>query len=189
MQVNYWGCYNIAHVLLPGMLARKTGHLCFVASMAFVAPIAGYSGYCPTKAAVRHLADCLRSEVIGTGVSVSVGYPPDTQTPGFDKENETKPGETVAIMEAMQDQVYTADAVARSMFAGLQRGRYHLPNPDFGQNLGLSIVAGMTPRPKWAVLEILMAPFLVIAALILGNQQDRAVAQYRLSQAAPPTSQ
>ena len=188
MQVNYWGCYSTAHVLLPGMLARKGGHLCFVASMLYVAPMAGYSGYCPTKAAVRHLADSLRSELIGTGVSVSVGYPPDTETPGFDKENETKPGETVAIMDAMQDQVYTADAVAKCMFAGLQAGRYHLPTPDFLHNLGLSMVAGLTPRPKWAVIEILLAPFLVIAALIMRSQQDRAVARFRLKSQAPPST-
>lgn len=188
MQVNYWGCYHTAHVLLPGMLSRNAGHLCFVSSMAYVAPMAGYSGYCPTKAAVRHLADCLRSELLGTGVSVSVGYPPDTQTPGFDKENKTKPGETLAVMDAVQDQVYRADAVAKCMFTGLQRGRYHLPNPDFGHNMGLSMVAGLTPRPKWALVEILMAPLLVIIALILGKLQDRAVMQYRRkSQASPPT--
>lgn len=179
MQVNYWGCYHVAHALLPGMLARKSGHICFVSSMAYCAPMAGYSAYCPTKAAVRHLADCLRSEVIGTGVSISIGYPPDTQTPGFDKENETKPGETIAISDALQDKVYTADEVAKCMFQGLQRGSYHLPTPDVGHNMGLSLVAGLTPRPKWAILEILLAPILVIVALVLRSQQDMAVVKYR----------
>jgi 3-dehydrosphinganine reductase len=189
MQVNYWGCYHVAHVLLPGMLARNSGHLCFVSSMVYVAPMAGYTGYSPTKAAVRHLADCLRSEVLGTGVSISVGYPPDTQTPGFDKENETKPGETIAVMEAVQDQVYTADAVAKCMFRGLQRGVYHLPNPDFGHSMGLSLVAGLSPRPKWAILEVLLAPILVIVAMVLRYSQDRAVLKYREKVANGVTAQ
>jgi 3-dehydrosphinganine reductase len=161
------------------MLLRKEGHISFISSMAYVAPMAGYSGYCPSKAAVRHLADCLRSEVLGTGVSVSVGYPPDTQTPGFEKENESKPGETAAITDELQDHVYTADEVAKCLHAGLQRGCYHLPNPDFGHNMGLSLAAGLTPRPKWAVLEILLAPILVIVALFLRRQQDGAVLKYR----------
>jgi 3-dehydrosphinganine reductase len=147
--------------------------------MAYVAPMAGYSGYAPTKAAVRHLADCLRNELQGTGVTVSVGYPPDTQTPGFDKENECKPGETRAISDALQDQVYTAEAVAKCMFQGLQRGKYHLPNPDFGHMMGLSLVAGMTPRPRNAIVEVLLAPILVIVSMVLGRQQDSIVRKYR----------
>ena len=38
----------------------------------------GYCSYAPTKWALRGLADCLRNELLGTGVEVSVAYPPDT---------------------------------------------------------------------------------------------------------------
>ena len=38
---------------------------------------AGYSSYAPTKWALRGLADCLHNELQGTGVAVSVSYPPD----------------------------------------------------------------------------------------------------------------
>lgn len=38
----------------------------------------GYSSYAPSKWAVRGLADCLHNELQGTGVHVSVAYPPDT---------------------------------------------------------------------------------------------------------------
>ena len=41
-------------------------------------PTAGYCSYAPTKWALRGLADCLRNELQGTGVEVSVAYPPDT---------------------------------------------------------------------------------------------------------------
>ena len=36
----------------------------------------------------------------GTAVKVSIGFPPDTQTPGFDAENKCKPIETQRISEA-----------------------------------------------------------------------------------------
>lgn len=39
---------------------------------------AGYSSYAPSKWALRGLADCLRNELQGTGVGISVAYPPDT---------------------------------------------------------------------------------------------------------------
>ena len=58
---------------------------------------AGFTSYAPPKAAVRALADALRSELVSTGVSVSVAYPPDTATPGFEKEEKVKPAETKAL--------------------------------------------------------------------------------------------
>lgn len=178
-QVNYWGCYNLAKLLLPGMLQRGAGHLSFVSSMIYASPMVGYSSYAPSKAAVRHLADCLRSETQGSGVTVSVGYPPDTQTPGFDTENACKAPETKAISEVLQDHVYTADEVARAMFRGLKRGAYHLPNPDFLQQLALSMVAACTPRPQWLLVEVVLAPILVVVGYVLGRVQDRVVRRMR----------
>ena len=157
------------------MLRRRAGHLCFVSSMVYVSPMAGFSSYAPTKAAVRHLADCLRSETQGSGVTVSVAYPPDTQTAGYESENACKAAETKAIADAFGDTVYSPEVVARAMFRGLKRGAYHLPNPDFLHQLGLSLVAALTPRPQWLVVEVLLAPLLVIVAYVHGQIQDRVV--------------
>ena len=41
----------------------------------------GYSTYAPTKWALRGLADVLRNELGGLGISVHMAYPPDTETP------------------------------------------------------------------------------------------------------------
>jgi short chain dehydrogenase len=133
---------------------------------------------------VRALADCLRSELHGTGVCVSVGYPPDTQTPGFDLENAAKPVETKMISEAFQDTVFSAEKVARCMFRGLKRGLYHLSSPDPGHQAGLSLIAGSTPRPWWLVVEVLMAPFLVIASWVVRMVIDGTVAKARRQHAA-----
>lgn len=183
------GCYYTAHALLPGMIARRAGHICFISSMVYVSPMAGYTSYSPTKAAVRHLADCLRSELAGTGVTVSVGYPPDTQTPGFEVENETKSGVTHAIMEHEGEIVHTPAAVAACLFRGLRRGAYHLPTPSLLHSLALSLVAGLTPRPRWLLLEALLAPILVIVGWVTYVQQDAVVRKWRAAQprqARPP---
>jgi NAD(P)-dependent dehydrogenase (short-subunit alcohol dehydrogenase family) len=41
-------------------------------------PPTGYSSYAASKWALRGMADCLRNELLGTGVEISVAYPPDT---------------------------------------------------------------------------------------------------------------
>ena len=62
----------------------------------------GYSAYAPTKFALRGLADCLRNELVGSGVKVSIFYPSNMDTPGFAVENKTKPAETSVCMIELQ---------------------------------------------------------------------------------------
>jgi 3-dehydrosphinganine reductase len=61
----------------------------------------GYSSYAPTKFALRGLADSLRNELCGTGVGVSIFYPSNMATPGFEQENRTKPRETAVSIDAL----------------------------------------------------------------------------------------
>eukprot|EP00967_Tisochrysis_lutea_P128436 scaffold219685_cov15-Tisochrysis_lutea.AAC.1 len=84
---------------------------CLTALFGFVLPgkcFAGYSAYAASKYAVKGLADCLRNEASdggtvnnkhvcsnclqlqGTNVSISIAFPPDTDTPGYKQENESK---------------------------------------------------------------------------------------------------
>lgn len=149
--------------------------------MIYASPMAGFTSYCPTKAAVRHFADALRSELVGTGVTVSVGYPPDTQTPGLDKENKDKASIVHALFERTKEKVHSADVVAECLYRGLQRGDYHLPTPVLLHRLALSIVAGTTPKPRWAIIEFLMAPLLVILAVAIRIAQDRVVRSWAQS--------
>ena len=50
----------------------------------------GYAAYAPSKFAVRGLLETLRNELQGTGVKVSICYPPDMDTPGYEREGRTK---------------------------------------------------------------------------------------------------
>lgn len=72
-----------------------SGYICIISSLA--APMAGFTADAASKAAVHTLADCMRSKLLGTGVSVSTGYPPDAQAPGCEQENTTMPQETEAV--------------------------------------------------------------------------------------------
>ena len=112
-----------------------------VASGAAVVSFMGYTSYAPTKWALRGFADALRNEMVGLGVSVHLAYPPDTETPGFEHENLSKPPETAAMVPV---DVYPADKVARSLL----RGAVALPVPSRPIRLILSHPATSFPsRP------------------------------------------
>lgn len=122
MRVNYLGAVHLARAVAPQMRERRRGHLLFTSSTAGVVGVFGYSAYSPTKFAVRGLAEVLRAELAGDGVEVSVIFPPDTQTPGFDRENLTKPPETVALSGAIAP--ISAERMAERIVAGIERSRF-----------------------------------------------------------------
>ena len=55
----------------------------------------GYTAYSPSKFALRAFAEALYSELLPKGVGVSILYPPNTATEGFDEELKTMPEEVV----------------------------------------------------------------------------------------------
>lgn len=53
------------------------------------------------------------AQLAGTGVGMSIGYPPDTQTPGFASENELKPKLCLAANAALGSEVFPAEKAGR----------------------------------------------------------------------------
>ncbi|WP_248927759.1 SDR family NAD(P)-dependent oxidoreductase [Paenibacillus hamazuiensis] len=85
MDVNYMGTVRCTKAVLPHMLKAGRGHILNVASMAGKIGSAKSSGYSATKHAVLGLTNCLRQELVGTGVSISAINPGPVDTPFFDK--------------------------------------------------------------------------------------------------------
>ena len=54
----------------------------------------------------------------------SIVYPPDTATPGFERENLTKPAETVRLGAGIEP--LSPDAVAEAIVRGIERDRLHI---------------------------------------------------------------
>lgn len=121
IEVNYLGAIIVAKAVLPGMVARGRGHMVFTSSTAGLIGVVGYTGYSPAKFAIRGLADSLRYEVEPTGVRVSVLYPPDTETPGFEAENLRKPPETAAVSGSIKP--LPVQRVARALVKGVEANR------------------------------------------------------------------
>ncbi|WP_159887385.1 SDR family NAD(P)-dependent oxidoreductase [Paenibacillus puerhi] len=85
MDVNYMGTVRCIKAVLPHMLNRGTGHIVNIASMAGKIGSAKSSGYSATKHAVLGLTNCLRPELVGTGVYVTAINPGPIDTPFFDR--------------------------------------------------------------------------------------------------------
>src|SRR5262249_29487896 len=67
-------------------------------------------------------SEALRSELAPDGITVSVLCPPDTQTPGFERENANKPTETHVLSAGAS--ILTADEVADALIAGMAKRRF-----------------------------------------------------------------
>ena len=77
MAVNYFGITNAIDALMPLMIARRSGHLAFVSSVAGYRGLPKSAAYSPSKAAVISLSQFLAREWAMKGVRVN------TLTPGF----------------------------------------------------------------------------------------------------------
>jgi short-subunit dehydrogenase len=75
LRVNLESSVRMARALLPGFISRDSGHLVFVSSISGKAATARASLYAATKFGLRGFAFCLREDLRGTGVGVSVISP------------------------------------------------------------------------------------------------------------------
>jgi len=124
MQVNYMGTVHVTRALLPHLRTQGSGHICNVASLLGFMGIYGYTAYAASKFAITGFSDCLRQELIGTGIGISVLFPADTDTPQLHEENKIKPPETKAI--AGEVKTMSPETVAMAMLKGIQKGTYHI---------------------------------------------------------------
>ncbi len=125
MNVNYYGQLVPTLAILPYFLKDgRGGHIAFTSSILGCFGIMGYATYAPTKHALVGLAEVLRNELKPFSVSISLLYPPDTRTPGFDKENETKPPECALLSENAA--LLEPEAVAEAFIQGILRKKFQI---------------------------------------------------------------
>jgi short-subunit dehydrogenase len=80
-RVNLMGVIYSIEAVLPGMLARRRGHLLAVSSLAGDKGLPGESAYCASKAAVNVYMEGLRIALRGKGIIVTTVCPGFVQTP------------------------------------------------------------------------------------------------------------
>jgi short-subunit dehydrogenase len=109
MQSNFGSTWNVVHTLVPHMKA-KGGKIVNTSSIGGFVGIFGYTDYSASKFAIVGFSESLRQELKKFNIKVQVLCPPDTDTPGLELENRTKPKETRSISESAK--LMSAKAVA-----------------------------------------------------------------------------
>jgi 3-dehydrosphinganine reductase len=122
LQTNFIGSLNFAHAVVPAMARHGGGHLVFVASGAALVGVYGYSAYCPSKFAVRGLAEVLRVELCTHRIVVTLVHPPDTNTPQLAFELPLRPRPTQEI--AAGAGLWEPDQVAAALVRCAQRRKF-----------------------------------------------------------------
>jgi short-subunit dehydrogenase len=113
--VNYMGTYHAVHAILPIFRRQEGGHVIIVSSIVGKRGVPYMGAYAATKFAQVGLAECLRAEVAGSNIHVSVVYPISTDTEFFEvMTRET--GTTVTRAHGPRQEVsVVADAIARAI--------------------------------------------------------------------------
>jgi len=115
MDVNYTGTYLATRAALPIFRRQGTGHVIMVSSIVGKRGVPYMGAYSATKFAQVGLAECLRSELLGTGIHVSVVYPVSTETEFFDVMSRETGTDVTHAFGPRQSVETVADAIAHAI--------------------------------------------------------------------------
>ena len=111
IRVNLESPVKMARELFPPMVDRGSGHLVFMSSISGKAATARASLYAATKFGLRGFAFCLRDDLRGTGVGVSVISPGAIREAGMFADSKAKPPPGLGTGKPEQ----VSNAVARAI--------------------------------------------------------------------------
>lgn len=116
-QVNYVGALHVLAAVLPGLVARGTGHIAITGSVAGFRGLPQSLAYGPTKAALTNLAEVLYVDLHARGIGVSLVQPGFVDT-ALTAKNDFK-------MPAL----ITPAKAAEAMLEGWRRGDFEIHFP------------------------------------------------------------
>lgn len=90
-EVNVFGVVRTIRPFLPGMIARASGRILIVSSAVGKRGVPNYAAYSGSKFALHGMADALRPELVGTGVTVGIVCPSSTTTEFDERKLRTGP--------------------------------------------------------------------------------------------------
>ena len=117
IDLNLMGCANCLEAVLPDMIARRSGHIALVSSVAGYLGLPTSAAYGATKAGLINMAEALKPECDALGIKLQLVNPGFVKTPLTDKNAFPMP----FLMEV--------EKAARSMVAGLESQRFEVIFP------------------------------------------------------------
>ena len=114
LDVNYMGTYYAVRAALPVFRRQNAGHAIIVSSIVGKRGVPYVGAYAATKFAQIGLAECLRAEVHGSPIHVTVVCPISTKTEFFEVMVR-EPGRATRASGPQQSADRVADAIARAI--------------------------------------------------------------------------
>jgi len=124
LRTNYLGTVYCTKEVLPSMIARRSGHIANISSVAGKMATPNMASYCATKFALMGLSECLYHELKPLGIHVSVICPGPVRTKFrllFDDLAPNAP--TFFVLDAA--------AVSRAVIKALESKRFEVVIPRF----------------------------------------------------------
>jgi short-subunit dehydrogenase len=115
VDVNYMGTFYAARAALPIFRRQGRGHVIIVSSIVGKRGVPYMGAYAATKFAQTGMAECLRAEVAGTPIHVSVVYPVSTETEFFEVMSRETGTAVTRAGGPRQDADAVAEAIARAI--------------------------------------------------------------------------
>jgi short-subunit dehydrogenase len=115
IEVDLLAAIELTHSLLPAMVERNHGAICFVTSIAGRTGVAGEAVYSATKAGLDAFAESLRGETSGSDVNISVVVPGVVDTGFFETRG--------SPYDRERPRPIPADKVAHAVVGAVERDR------------------------------------------------------------------
>ena len=115
IDINFMGTYFAARAALPVFRRQGRGHIVIVSSIVGKRGVPYLGAYSATKFAQVGLAECLRAEVAGSDIHVSLVYPVSTDSEFFAVMSRETGMVVTRAAGPRQDATVVADAIARAI--------------------------------------------------------------------------
>jgi NAD(P)-dependent dehydrogenase (short-subunit alcohol dehydrogenase family)/pimeloyl-ACP methyl ester carboxylesterase len=128
LDVNLWGVIHGCRLFAAQMVERgEGGHIINVASLAAFVPSRLLPAYSTSKAAVKMLSDCLRAELAGQGIGVSVICPGFVSTPIARNATYVGPDIRESAEQGLARRGYPPERVAAHILRAVHRDQAIVP--------------------------------------------------------------
>jgi NAD(P)-dependent dehydrogenase (short-subunit alcohol dehydrogenase family) len=135
LDINLMGVVRGCKLFAPVMTEQGAGRIINIASFAGLAGAPGLAAYATAKAGVIALSECMRAELHGSGVGVSVACPSFFQSNLLDSFRSPDPKSRKTVTRLMESSKVSAEQVAERIYAGAERGEFLiLPTPDVSRS-------------------------------------------------------
>jgi short-subunit dehydrogenase len=126
MQLPWLAAFALTQGLLPGMLARGSGHVVNMTSLAAFLGVPGATAYTSARWAMRGFSHALAADLADTGVKVSLAYFAKVQSEYWQANpgSEQKVPRAAALIPTL-----SAEQAARCLLTGIRHGRAVIRGP------------------------------------------------------------